>query len=139
LFTDQKLKGQFNVNSNTFSVNDFMIAETEPVAGAEGTASEKPDKTVATKEEAVKIPSFLDALLTFSADKVLYDNLVLTDTKGAVRIVDDTASLRNITANLVDGSIAVNGDVSTKGAVPNFNMDLNLKSLDIAKSFQGLE
>src|SRR5690606_17010811 len=42
-------------------------------------------------------------------------------------------------ANLFDGSIAVNGDVSTKGAVPNFNMDLNLKSLDIAKSFQGLE
>lgn len=139
LFTDQKLKGQFNVTSDTFAVNDFMIADTEPEAEAEKTETEQQTAPAATAGEAVKIPSFLDALLTFSADRVLYDNLTLTDTKGSVRIVDETASLNNITSNLFDGSIALNGKVSTKGAVPDFNMDLNLNAIDIAQSFNGLE
>ena len=138
LFPDQKLKGQFNVTSDTFSVNDFMIAETEPEAEtAEGTA--ETEKATATGKEAVKIPSFLDARLDFTANRVLYDNLVLENTKGTVMIVDETASLNNITSNLFDGSIALNGNVSTKNAVPTFNMDLNLTSIDIAKSFNGLE
>src|SRR5690606_21034196 len=139
LFTDQKLKGQFNVTSNTFSVNDFMIAETEPKAeAAEGTAENKTPAPTKGKE-AVKIPSFLDARLDFAANRVLYDNLVLENTKGTVMIVDETASLNNITSNLFDGSIALNGKVSTKSAVPTFNMDLNLNAIDIAQSFNGLE
>ena len=139
LFTDQKLKGQFKVNSNTFSVNDFMVAETEPETEAGEPAAETENAPVATGKEAVKIPSFLDARLDFAANRVLYDNLVLENTKGTVMIVDETASLNNITSNLFDGSIALNGNVSTKNAVPTFNMDLNLTSIDIAKSFNGLE
>ncbi|MCF4100070.1 AsmA family protein [Gillisia sp. M10.2A] len=140
LFTDQKLKGNFNVNSNTFSINDFMIAETKEVP--EKTAADEEvqkTKTVATGKEAVKIPSFLDAGLSFTANKVLYDNLTLSNVKGKLLIQDETATLQNITSNIFDGSIALNGNVSTKNAVPTFKMDLGLNALDIAKSFNGLD
>lgn len=140
LFTDQKLKGEFQVNSKTFSVNDFMIAETEEqvIEAEEGAEVEVP-KTVLTGKEAIKIPSFLDVKLDFSANRVLYDNLVLNNVKGTLFIEDETARLQNVTSNIFDGSIALNGNVSTKGETPTFKMDMALNALDISQSFAGLE
>ncbi len=140
LITDQQLKGNFQVKSNTFSVNDFMIAETKTVekTDKEGVLVEKP-KTVVTGKEAIKIPSFLDATLVFNANTVLYDNLALKNVVGTMIIKDETATLQNVTANIFDGSIGLSGNVSTKGSVPTFSMDMGLNALDISKSFDGLE
>ena len=135
LFTDQELKGIFNVKSNTFAVNDFMVAQTEekPVTTSEENTSEtsKTEK-VATGEEAIKIPSFLDVVLTFNANKVLYDNLKLTNAKGKLIIRDETATLENITTDIFNGNIALNGHVSTKTATPTFDMSLDLNAISIA-------
>ncbi|WP_034917315.1 AsmA-like C-terminal region-containing protein [Gillisia sp. CAL575] len=140
LFTDQQLKGNFQLRSNTFSVNDFMIAETKTVekTDKDGVPTEKA-KVVTTGKEAIKIPSFLDATMAFNANTVLYDNLVLKNVVGTMIIKDETATLQNVTTNIFDGSIALNGNVSTKNAVPTFSMDMGLNALDISKSFEGLE
>ncbi len=140
LFTDQQLKGDFKVRSNTFVVNDFMIAETKDVTKTDenGAPVEKP-KVVTTGKEAIKIPSFLDATLAFNANTVLYDNLELKNVVGTMIIKDETATLQNVTSNIFDGSIALSGNVSTKNAVPTFSMDMGLNALDISKSFEGLE
>ena len=135
LFTDQKLKGNFLVNSNTFSVNDFRIAETSEIT--EKTTEKK--IVVPTGKEAIKIPSFLDTEMTFAVNWVHYDDLVLNNVKGKLLIADETATFQNVTSNIFDGTIALNGNVSTKNPVPTFNMDLNLNALDIAKSFEGLK
>ncbi|MDR5589441.1 AsmA-like C-terminal region-containing protein [Christiangramia sp. SM2212] len=138
LFTDQQLKGNFQVQSNTFSVNDFMVAETEEITT---TDEDGKDKTVAktTGKEAVKVPSFLDMELRFNANTVLYDDLELKNAKGILVIRDETARLQDISTNIFNGSIGLNGLVSTKNATPVFEMDLNLNSLDIASSFDGLD
>lgn len=139
LFTEQNLKGTFQVSSGNFSVNDFMVAEsvvqTIPV---EGTAIPKTTKVI-TGKEAVKIPSFLDVELNFAAKRVLYDDLVLNNAKGTMIINNEVATLRNISAGIFGGTVALDGNVSTKGVQPTFDMDLSLKSLDIAQSFNGLE
>lgn len=138
LLTEQQLKGNFKVNSNTFSVNDFMIAKTEEIKAE---TEEGTQKTVAktTGPEAVKIPSFLDVELAFTANRILYDNLELKNAKGVLIIRDETARLQNITTNIFEGSIGLNGLVSTKNPTPVFEMNLDLNSLDIASSFNGLE
>jgi hypothetical protein len=126
LFTDQQLKGDFKVTSDTFSVNDFMVAEISET---------NPN---ATPSEAIKIPSFLDTKLDFSANRVLYDDLVLANTKGTLLIKDEKAELQNISSGLFDGTINFAGNVSTKEAIPSFSMQLNMNALDIVKSFNGL-
>ncbi|SDS14078.1 AsmA-like C-terminal region-containing protein [Gramella sp. MAR_2010_147] len=138
LLTDELLKGNFQVQSNTFSVNDFMVAETEEITTKDDNGN---DKTVAksTGKEAVKVPSFLDMELRFNANTVLYDNLELKNAKGLLIIRDETARLQDVSTNIFNGSIGVNGLVSTKNPTPVFEMDLNLNSLDIASSFNGLE
>ena len=140
LFSDQQLKGRFNVQSNTFSVNDFMVAQTEETTNeTENSSEEKETTPTPTGEEAIKIPSFLDARLDFNAKNVIYDNLTLKNTKGAVVIVDETASLENVSADIFGGNIGINGNVSTKNATPVFDMQLNLNRIDIVESFQNLE
>ncbi len=138
LFTDQKLKGRFNVNSNTFNVNDFMVAQADTSA-EETTENDTSQETEPTAEEAIKIPSFLDAQLDFSANRVLYDNLVLENTSGNLQIVNETASLNNVTASIFGGNIVLNGNVSTQQDIPDFEMDLSLNAIDIARAFNDME
>ncbi len=134
LFTDQNLKGSFNVNSNVFAINDFMIAETE--TGTEETTSQS---STPTTSEAVKIPSFLDTELAFNVNTVIYDNLELKNATGTIILRDETATLQNITTDIFGGNINLAGNVSTKGSTPTFDMDLALNSLNIAESFTSLK
>ncbi len=129
LFAKQDLKGDFNVTSTTFAVNDFMVNEPE----------EEINDAETTKGETMRIPSFLDATLNFDTKKVLYDNLVLQNTKGTVKIKDETAYLQNVTSNIFDGGMAINGNVSTKSKISTFKMALDLSQIDIVKSFNNLE
>ncbi|GAA4274011.1 AsmA-like C-terminal region-containing protein [Aquimarina gracilis] len=133
LFAKQDLKGNFDVSSNVFAVSDFMVNE-----------QEIPDETNETNDDGVedqtmRIPSFLDATLNFNTKKVVYDNLQLLNTKGTVKIKDETAYLQNVTSNIFDGGLAFNGNVSTKSQVPTFDMALDLSQIDIVQSFNSLE
>ncbi|PKD15927.1 hypothetical protein APR41_11510 [Salegentibacter salinarum] len=140
LFTEQNLKGNFNVNSNVFAVNDFMIAQAETESENETNSEETPGEIPNPgTNEAVKIPSFLDTELAFNVNTVIYDNLELKNAKGTIILRDETATLKNITTNIFGGNIALAGNVSTKGATPTFDMDLALNALNIAESFNGLE
>ncbi len=131
LFSKQDLKGNFDVTSNVFAVSDFMVNDSE-------TPEETPD-TNNQENEGMKIPSFLDATLNFDTKKVIYDNLTLQNTKGTVKIKDETAYLQNVTSNIFDGGLAFNGNVSTKSEVPTFDMALDLSKIDIVQSFNNLE
>ncbi len=147
MFNKETLKGNFDLNSNTFAVNDFMMDSTaaEP---EETTAPPKEDngdtpkeekQTAQTSEEEIKIPSFLDATITAKADKVIYDNLTLRQVSGILIIKDEAVTLKDLSSNLFGGSLALNGSVSTKSEVPVFDLDLGMKNFSIAESFKGLE
>jgi hypothetical protein len=125
-FKNQELKGNFNLNSNQLAVNDFMTSETDA-------------KKTAKPAEAMKIPAFLNCTLTAKANTVLYDNLVLKNVSGKIIIRDQKATLENGRTDIFGGSIAFNGDVSTKEKVSRFNMDLGLNSVDIAQTFTQLD
>jgi hypothetical protein len=129
LLSDNKLQGNFNVNSNTFAVSDFMEEDT----------SNGDDNKTTGATESLKIPAFLDCTINADAKTVLYDNLTLKDVKGQLVIKDQQANLQNMTSKLFDGNLAINGNVSTKNDTPTFNMDLGIDGFDISKSFNGLE
>ena len=135
LFTDQQLKGNFRLNSNTFAVADFMTTE---VADTEVTETPS-EETAVVGQETFKIPAFLDATIEFNADKVLYDNLSLQETKGSLIIKDEAAKLQNVSSNLFGGRINLTGNISTKAEIPAFEMALDLNSFDIVETFENLE
>ncbi|WP_031426645.1 AsmA-like C-terminal region-containing protein [Flavimarina sp. Hel_I_48] len=145
MVSDQDLKGRFNVQSNTVDLADFSIAETEETQTTEEKTTKnapKDQKTVEntpkTGEEAIKIPSFLDAGIDFAIGTVIYDNIKLSNVKGSILIVDETATLKNVTSDIFGGNIGLAGNVSTKGETPQFDMKIDLKKIDIDQSFAGL-
>ncbi|WP_324023718.1 AsmA-like C-terminal region-containing protein [Maribacter sp. BPC-D8] len=136
MFNDEKVEGNFNLKSNSFALSDFMVAEVE----APTTTNEsKSTSGGAVQEEKIKIPSFLDATINADAKKVLYDDIVLSDVKGVLKIKDETATLSNMTAGMFGGKIGFNGDVSTKNETPTFNMKLDLNQLGIQETFASVD
>ena len=137
MFNDEEVEGNFDLNSNTFALSDFMVEEAEDKAI--DSAKEQESTTTSTTEEKIKIPSFLDATINVSANTVLYDNLTLKDVKGTLRIKDEKATLSNMTSSIFDGNMAFNGEVSTKNETPTFAMKLDMDKLEIGETFQSLE
>ncbi|GFZ94067.1 hypothetical protein GCM10011531_27460 [Aquaticitalea lipolytica] len=129
LLSDQTLKGNFNVNSNTFALSDFMVPKDKTAAENKTTSS----------SESLKIPAFLDCTINANVGTVLYDNLDLKDVKGTLIIKDQQATLKDLTSKLFEGALAVSGNVTTKTDTPSFNLSLSADSFDIAKSFNGLD
>jgi len=136
LMSKQDLKGNFNVNSKTFKVSDFMVAEDNTAATK--TTSEN-TVTTPNNNEAIKIPDFLAATMNFNVKKVIYDDIELSNATGTIAIEDEKASLTNVKSSLFGGNISLNGNVNTKGNTPTFAMDLDLNSIDIDQSFKGLD
>ena len=136
MFNDEQVEGDFNLKSNTFALDDFMVAETESVSSSTKTSEEGGG---ATSNAKIKIPSFLDATINASAKQVLYDNMVLNDVNGVLRIKDETATLSNMTSGLFGGKMAFNGEVSTKNETPTFAMKLDLNQLGIGETFKSIE
>ncbi|WP_298418860.1 AsmA-like C-terminal region-containing protein [uncultured Kordia sp.] len=130
LFKEDKLKGNFNVNSDNFYVSDFMVASEE---GSEN------KNTEVTEGEALKIPAFLDCNIYVNSNKVYYDNITLNEVKGNLALVDGEAILKDVSSEVFDGKIKMSGLVSTKTDIPTFAMDVNMDEFDISKSFNGLE
>lgn len=127
VFNDEKVEGNFNLKSNKFALNDFMVEE----------VAENDDST--TVEEKIKIPSFLDCTINATANTVLYDNLILKDVSGTLHIKDEKATLTNMTSSLFDGKLGFNGEVSTKGEVPTFVMKLNMDNFKIGETIKAME
>ena len=130
LLSDKKLQGNFNVNSNTFAISDFMVED--------ASTSNTSNKTT-TDSESLKIPAFLDCTITANANTVIYDNLNLKNVKGQLLIKDQNANLKNMTTDLFNGKMGISGNVSTKEEKPIFNMKLAMQQFDISQSFKELE
>jgi len=133
MFKKQELKGNFNMNSNQLVVSDFMTPSTAPATTtATPTTQDK-------KAEPMKIPALINCTLTAKANTVLYDNLTLKDVSGKLIIKDERVSLENVKTSIFQGTIGMNGMVSTKGKTPTFDMNLDLNQVDITQSFTQLE
>jgi hypothetical protein len=129
LLSDNKLQGDFNVNSNLFMISDFMV-ESKTAPSENKTTSEK---------ESLKIPAFLDCTIQADAKTVVYDNLNLENVQGTLIIKDQQATLKNMTTDIFKGKLAVIGNVSTQNEIPTFNINLGAANFDISKAFTDLD
>lgn len=134
LFNKEVLKGDFNLVSDQMNVNDFMTQET---------ASEETEETTDESQEeiasqVIKIPAFLDCTFKASAKKVTYDNINLQNATGTLKVKNESILLENLQMNAFEGVIKMNGEISTKDSIADFNMNLNLQDLDIKQSFTQL-
>jgi len=133
LFKKQVLKGEFDLKSNNIRISDLLTENSE-------SNQEKTNNTDEIKaEKKANIPDFLDCTININAKKVIYDNLNLENVSGKLTIKDKTLDIENLKTDIFEGNIKVNGNVSTKPQKPTFNVNLDLKRIDIYQSFTQLK
>ncbi|MES2591717.1 MAG: AsmA-like C-terminal region-containing protein [Bacteroidota bacterium] len=128
---DSLLSGAFNFKSSLLDLNEFM-AEDE-------TAAAKPVAADTAPMTVVEVPSNLDVRLTASIGKMLYDNLVITNVSGGVKVKNSQATLDNLKMDLKEqeGTMILSGSYNTQNIKkPAVDFDIDIANFDIAKTFK---
>jgi hypothetical protein len=131
---DETLKGNLQLSSNYLNCNQIMsaTADTVPTENTSGGAL-----------SVIVLPSNVDFVINASINKILYDNLNLTDAKGTVTVKDHTLFINNLSSGFAGGQIQLAGKYlaeNTSSALANLDMklrDIHIK--DIIGSFSMFE
>src|SRR5690606_16637817 len=112
MFNKETLKGNFDLNSNTFAINDFMmVSNDEESASESNTQTKNTPKTEQPSgqsgEQEIKVPSVLDASINAKANRVIYDGLTLNEVAGTLVVRDEAVSLKRATPAMHVGYLAL--------------------------------
>lgn len=130
LSENQSLKGNINLSTNSFNVNEWMVDEnTGQTVPATASAAEQ-------AQGVVEVPANLDINLNVNARQVKYDNLNLNNVNGSVKLKDQIARLDGVKFNTLGGSFVTNGSYNTQNIQqPLFDFDLDIKNLKFKEAF----
>lgn len=130
-FKDDLLKGTLHITSNQIDLNPYMSDASTAVSKTETASKDTAQLSV------IEIPSNIDFVMTAKAGKVLYENLILRDASGNVSIRQSSMGMNDLTFNLLDGKVIMNGLYATKNPKnPDINFDLQIQQMDIKKTFE---
>jgi uncharacterized protein involved in outer membrane biogenesis len=126
---DSMLVGSFTVNSSIFDLNELMGPSTEATASAE------PAATDTSVMNVIEVPKNVDFTMNAAVKQVLYDQMTLSDAKGALHVHDERVDMKDLFFHLFGGSVGMNGFYGTKDkAHPKFGLDYDVKDLDIQQT-----
>lgn len=127
-FRDELLKGVFSFTSNLLDLNGFM-SDTETTTGEEESSG----------LSVIEMPANIDFLLNTDIKKVLYDKMEITNVKGQVGLKDQTAQLKDVSMNLLDGALKLGGSYGTRNPeAPKVDLTLDIAKFDIQKTIKNL-
>lgn len=133
--SDGTLKGSVSLASNLIDCNELMgetIAEGEPTAEPTEENATPADSTATTSAADLAIPKNLDILITANINKLLYDKLTIENIKGKIDVKDGIAQLSQLTMNMFEGSVGLNGAYNTSTPEkPTVDMAINLNKVNI--------
>lgn len=123
VLSDGILKGNLAVQSNKIDLTEMM--------GEESTTTE----TTSTSE-VVKVPKNIDFTATASVNELKYDDINLTQMKGALSMQNEVLAIKSVSANMLGGNAIINGTYSTaKPGDPLIDFKYDIKNFDIKQSF----
>lgn len=134
---DELLKGDFNVKSTYFDLDELMYEDPSSISSEETVVEAQSVSVDTSAAGVIEIPKNIDFNLNTSIDKLTYDGLELTSMKGGVKLKEGVASLTDVSLGVLGGVIKVNGDykaISKKKANIDFAYDVD--NMNIAKSFE---
>lgn len=128
IFKNGTIKGNFTLNSNQINLNEFMAA-----APATDTTKATGTATAATSAgSALEIPKNINLQLTTNVNTLLFDNLTIKNIKGNISLADAVATLGNLSMNMLNGSMVVNGKYNAViPQAPKVDLNLNVSDFDI--------
>lgn len=133
IFEDEKLHGSFNYQSNVLDLDALMPEYSEESENTESKADQETIENAAqVATEPIQIPKNIDFELKTSIRKLLYDDMDIQNINGKVIIRDEEMILEDLTLNMLDGKIGLNGKYSTPDRKnPAIDFSYKLENVDI--------
>lgn len=121
------LYGQLDYYSALLDVNEWMVPSETDV-----------EETDTAALEVVRIPENIDFVLASRIDKILYDNLELSNFKGQVVVREGSVRMEKTGFNMLDGYFEMDGAYESAASLedPLFNFDFTIKELSIPQAFK---
>jgi len=134
--SDGKLKGNFNLNSDFISVDEFTAFSNQRGTGQE----KKPVQTDSTSGNkstgVVMIPANLDLIIKANVNSISYNGLNIKNFSGGVTISNAQLQLNETNFSLIDCTVAMNGLYgNTSPTRAFFQYHLQAKDFDIKKAY----
>lgn len=121
------IKARLNFSSKLLDVNELMGPPSTE------SAEQKPADTASVFE----VPENIDFVLNSKIDKVIYDNMELTELVGNISIKDKKVNFTDVRLKTLDGSVNMDGYYSTVDVTkPDVNMSFSIQNMDIQKAFK---
>ena len=128
------IKGNLNVKSNRFNLNEFMTGE--DAAEEETVTAAEPDTAVAA---AIRIPENIDFVMNADFKELLFDNMTFRNVNGKLDINKGKVDMKNLSLETMGGKIVVNGFYNAPAGIqPEFNASLNLSDIVFAQAYKEL-
>ncbi len=127
---DELLTGEFNFRSRQVDLNEWMTEE-------DSVATADTDEADTSALEVIKVPENIDFVLRSDIEKVLYDDLELTNVTGNIFVRDGVVRLEDLEFKTLDGDFMMAGTYDTRDIEhPSFDFKFNIKNLGIPKAYQ---
>lgn len=125
------LKGNLNIRSNHFNLNDFM-------SGAEDTTAVAATDTTAMG--VFEIPKNINFTMAVNMKEVLMDNMSFNNIKGNLIVKDGIANMNNLSMNTMGGGVVMNGHYSTANVKkPELNAGFKMTDISFAQAYKDLD
>jgi AsmA protein len=129
---DGLIKGDLTLQCDTLDLNEWM----PPAQTASGKAIPTSD-TTNSKLTVIEIPKNIEFVFDSEIKELKYEDLKITDMDGEITIKDGVLSLHETGFNSLNAKFSVTGDYNTRDMLhPKFDMDLDVKELDINRAYR---
>lgn len=143
---NQTLKGQLNLKSNYFNLNDFMgdsstASTTESTPSAPASGSETTPSALSQSSDNFVVPTNLNFALNADMKQVVYERVNITNLKGSIAVKDGTITMQDVTANALGGTAKITGSYSTAADPknPKVSLNANITKASFAETFKSVE
>lgn len=145
ILKNKTLKGQLNLRSNYFNLNDFIKSE-DKNSSAKTTAASKEsvkvsDATTSASSSDFQVPVNIDFALDADMKHIVYGKTNITNLKGAITVKDGVVRMQNVSANALGGLAKVSGIYNTADnpSKPKVDLSLNITKASFAETFKSVE
>lgn len=115
---DGTLTGALSLQSRYFNLDPWMAGESSAL-------------------KAVALPDKIDFLLQAAFQEVKYNKLRIQNVRGAMHLKDRTLHLQDVSMNMLNGTVMMNGRYATPAGKPvNIFYDLKVNNLNIGQTFE---
>ena len=131
------IKGNLNVKSNRFNLNDFMSDDS--AAPEEEDEEEEIVEPDTAGMSIIRVPENIDFVMNADFKELLFDNMTFRNVNGKLDINKGKVDMKNLSLETMGGKIVVNGFYNAPAGIqPEFNASLKLSDIVFAQAYKEL-